>query len=191
MSGRQTVLANTYLFFSHLVLSNALFSFLFACFSAEEASEFRFFVMFVFISGSPSGALKGTSPGRNMVRPLGKGETGMEMSASGKKRGLTEHHMLKMLSQGKGTSIFEIANKGMQETGIVDKEVLSAKDNEGFALLHHAARCDQAQLVSFLLDNGADVDMKGDDGCTALYVAVRYVTSHHLFLFFFFFLQLL
>lgn len=138
------------------------------------------FVIFVFvISGSPSGAFrKGTSPGSNTVRPLEKDDTGMELSTSGKKpKGLNQHHVLKMLSQGKGTSIFEIANQGLQETGIVDKEVLSAKDNQGFSLMHHAARCDQAKLVSFLLDNGADIDMKGENGCTALYVAVRYVTS--------------
>ena len=137
---------------------------------------FRFFVMFVFISGSPSGAFKGPSHVRNTVKPLDKDNAGMELSASGKKpKGLNEH-MLKMLSRGKGTSIFEVAVQGLQETGIVDKEVLSAKDNEGFSLLHHAARCDQAKLVSFLLDNGADIDMKGDNGCTALHVAVRYVT---------------
>lgn len=135
--------------------------------------------MLLFISsGSPSGAIKGASPGRNTVRPLHEDDTAMELSASGQKcKGLNGHHMLKMLSQGKGTSIFEIAYQGLQQTGTVDKEVLSAKDNEGFSLLHHAARCDQAKLVSFLLDNGADIDMKGDNGCTALYVAVRYVTS--------------
>lgn len=108
------------------------------------------------------------------MKPLDKDDTGMELSALGKKpKGLNEHHMLKMLSRGKGTSIFEIALQGLQRTGIVDKEVLSAKDNEGFSLLHHAARCDQAKLVSFLLDNGADIDMKGDNGFTALHIAVR------------------
>ena len=144
---------------------------------------FRFLV-FVFILGSPSGLIKGTSPGRsrNTVRPLDKDDKGIELSASGKKpKGLSEHHILKMLSKGKGTSIFEIANQGLQKTGIVDKEVLSAKDNEGFSLLHHAARCDQAELVSFLLDNGADIDTKGDNGCTSLYVAVRYVTTCFLY----------
>ena len=112
------------------------------------------------------------------MRPLHKDDTVMELSASGQKsKGLSGHHMLKMLSQGKGTSIFEVANQGLQQTGTIDKEILSAKDNEGCSLLHHAARCDQAKLVSFLLDKGADIDMKGDNGCTALYVAVRYVTS--------------
>ena len=126
------------------------------------------------ISDSPPGAFKGTSHGRNTVKPLDKDDTGMELSASGKKpKGLNEHHMLKMLSRGKGTSIFDIALQGLQGTGIVDKEVLSATDNEGFSLLHHAARCDQAKLVSVLLDNGADIDMKGDNGFTALHIAVR------------------
>lgn len=135
--------------------------------------------MFLFISaGSPSGAFKRTSSGRNVVKPLDdfRDDTAMELSASGKKqKGLNEYCMLKMLSRGKGSSIFEIAKQGLQETGTVDKEIISAKDNEGFSLLHHAARCDQAELVSFLLDNGADIDMKGDNGFTALHVAVRYV----------------
>lgn len=136
------------------------------------------YVRFANGKGSPSGAIRGTSPGRNTVRPLHEDDTAMELSASGQKcKGLNGHHMLKMLSQGKGTSIFEIAYQGLQQTGTVDKEVLSAKDNEGFSLLHHAARCDQAKLVSFLLDNGADIDMKGDNGCTALYVAVRHKST--------------
>ncbi len=106
-----------------------------------------------------------------------KDETALELSPSGKKRNKS---ILKMLSQGKGASIFELVKENARETDTVDKEMLTAKDNEGFSLLHHAARCDQAGTVNFLLDNGADIDMQGNNGFTALHLAVRYVAAEHL-----------
>lgn len=48
------------------------------------------YVRFANGKDSPSGALKGTSHGRNTVKPLDKDDTGMELSTSGKKTEGTE-----------------------------------------------------------------------------------------------------
>ena len=82
---------------------------------------------------------------------------------------------LAMLSRGKGTSIFEQLVE--EEVGVIEKEMLSAKDNDGFTLLHHAARCNKAKTVILLLDNGAEIDILGNYGLTALHIAVRYDTT--------------
>ena len=132
---------------------------------------------FLNFSGSPLVDSERTSSGRNAVKPLDvfKDDTAMELAASAKNQQGLNESVLKMLSQGKGASIFEVV-----KPNAVDQETLTAKDNDGFSLLHHAARCDQAKTVNLLLDNGADVDMQGNNGLTALNIAVRYVVSEHL-----------
>ncbi|KAL9969342.1 hypothetical protein ACROYT_G021546 [Oculina patagonica] len=131
------------------------------------------------VSGSPRVNLKRASSGGNAVEPLDvfKDETALELSPLGKKQKGLNERMLKMLSQGKGASIFELVKENARETDTVDKEMLTAKDNEGFSLLHHAARCDQAGTVNFLLDNGADIDLQGNNGFTALHLAVRHKST--------------
>ena len=87
-----------------------------------------------------------------------------------------------MLSQGKGISVFEAIRQerlklGATEIPFQDEKVLTAKDNDGFTILHHAARCNVAEAVNILLDNGVDVDRVENMGFTPLHVAVRYVTT--------------
>ena len=113
------------------------------------------------------------------MKPLDDGA--MELSAMVKKPKGLDKRILKMLSKGKGSSIFEVVKQNEKETNCaVDKEVLTAKDNEGLTLLHHAARCGQVDTVNLLLDNGADIDVQENNGFTALHFAVRYVTPEHL-----------
>ena len=54
-------------------------------------------------------------------------------------------------------------------------ENLNAIDGEGLSVLHRAVRTDNIQAVRTLLDNGADINLKGKDGFTPLLAAVRYV----------------
>lgn len=46
-------------------------------------------------------------------------------------------------------------------------------DERGFSALHYAARYNQAKAASLLLDFGAKVDVRGEDGSTPLHLAVR------------------
>ena len=135
--------------------------------------------MVLFISGSPSHDLTRPSSGRNAVKPLDG--AAMELSATVKKPKGLDRRVLKMLSKGKGSSIFEVVKRNEKETNCaMDKEVLTAKDNEGLTLLHHAARCGQVDMLNLLLDNGADIDVQENNGLTALHLAVRYVKPEHL-----------
>ena len=84
------------------------------------------------------------------------------------------HGALKMLSRGKGASIFDAVNLKEADFGAVDKELLTAKDKEGFTLLHHASRCNKVDEVIWLLDKGVEIDALGNYGLTALNIAVRY-----------------
>lgn len=45
-------------------------------------------------------------------------------------------------------------------------------DSEGVAALHYAAACEQEEAVKLLLLYGADIDLKDDDGNTALHFLV-------------------
>lgn len=82
-----------------------------------------------------------------------------------------------MLSRGKGASIFDAVNLKEADFGAVDKELLTAKDKEGFTLLHHASRCNKVDEVIWLLDKGVEIDALGNYGLTALNIAVRYDLS--------------
>lgn len=79
-----------------------------------------------------------------------------------------------MLSRGKGASIFDAIKLKEAETGAIDRELLSAEDNEGFTLLHHASRCNKVDEVIWLLNRGVEIDAPGNNGLTALNIAVRY-----------------
>ena len=103
----------------------------------------------------------------------------MELSTAFKKpRGLNKCYQW-MMSEGKGVSVFEALRQERLKPGatglpLADQIVLSDKDNDGLTILHHAARCNQAETINFLLDNGAvDIDQVENMGFTALHVAVR------------------
>jgi hypothetical protein len=44
---------------------------------------------------------------------------------------------------------------------------VNAADDEGFTALHQAAQEGHADIVQYLLDNGADIDLTDNDGATA------------------------
>lgn len=84
-----------------------------------------------------------------------------------------------MLSQGKGVSVFETLNpESLKLEGLklplADENFLRSKDSDGFTVLHHAARCNQADVVKFLVEKGAGIDLVENNGYTPLHVAVRY-----------------
>ena len=55
---------------------------------------------------------------------------------------------------------------------------LNELDKDGFSFLHRAVRGNDFRAVNALLDNGADIDIKGRDGFTPLHAAVRYVFTY-------------
>jgi len=131
----------------------------------------------------PSIRSKLSSSGRT-VTPLNinMDEKTMELLPRPKKpRGFNKQFQ-QMLSQGKGISVFEAIRQerlklGATEIPFADEKVLTAKDNDGFTILHHAARCNVAEAVNILLDNGVDVDRVENMGFTPLHVAVRHKST--------------
>ena len=131
--------------------------------------------------GSPSIRTKLSSSGR-AVTPLNVllQDPDMELSTACQKksRGFNKQFQ-RMLSQGKGVSVFEVVRQERQKAGetelpLADQTFLSAKDSDGFTILHYAARCNQAETINLLLDNGGvDIDQVENMGFTALHVAVR------------------
>ena len=104
----------------------------------------------------------------------------MELSIPHKKRRGSNKHFQQMLTQGKGVSVFETVRKERREAGetaalesLADPTLFDTKDNDGFTILHHAARCNQAETINLLLDNGMDIDLVENKGFTALHIAVR------------------
>jgi ankyrin repeat protein len=61
----------------------------------------------------------------------------------------------------------------------VSEEVVNAQDQNGWTPLHEAVRSKDIEIVRFLLENGADVNLrtieKDGKGGAALYLARRYV----------------
>ena len=65
----------------------------------------------------------------------------------------------------------------LPNTAYEDVENLNALDKEDLSLLHRAVRANDFSAVNALLDNGADIDIKGRDGFTPLHGAVRYASA--------------
>ena len=103
----------------------------------------------------------------------------MELNPSKKHPGKFNERFQQMLSQGKGVSVFETLNperlklEGLK-LPLADENFLRSKDSDGFTVLHHAARCNQADVVKFLVEKGAGIDLVENNGYTPLHVAVRY-----------------
>ena len=58
---------------------------------------------------------------------------------------------------------------------VLAKAGLNKGDKEGFVALHHLARLNQADMIKFLVDHGADVDMASKKtGETPLHTAVQH-----------------
>ena len=139
--------------------------------------------LFVILGSLPSIRSKLSSSGRT-VTPLNVNmdEKPMELLPRPKKRRGFDKQFQQMLSQGKGVSVFEAITQErlkLGATGIsfADEKLLTAKDSDGFTILHHAARCNIAEAVNSLLDNGVDVNRVENMGFTPLHIAVRYVTT--------------
>lgn len=139
--------------------------------------------LFLLISGSPAVHLERNTSNRNTVTPLNITMKDPDHSLELDKILLPNenskgerlcHGALKMLSRGKGASIFDAIKLKETETGAIDRELLSAEDNEGFTLLHHASRCNKVDEVIWLLNRGVEIDALGNNGLTALNIAVRY-----------------
>ena len=147
--------------------------------------------------GSPSIRAKLSSSGRT-VTPLNvsldeaalprnapQDEAAMELSIACKQRQGFNKQFQQMLSHGKGASVFEALKQqrlteGANALPLADQSLLTAKDSDGFTILHYAARCNQAEAVNLLLDSGGvgvDIDRVENMGFTALHVAVRYVAN--------------
>ena len=77
----------------------------------------------------------------------------------------------------KETKAFKPLQNGLHLTNsaLEGGEKLNATDKEGLSLLHRAVRANDIKAVTFLLDNGADINIKGKDEFTPLHGAVRYV----------------
>lgn len=54
-----------------------------------------------------------------------------------------------------------------------EEGAIDLKDECGCSAIHYAARDNNAHVISTLLDAGADVNLKGPKGSTALYIAAR------------------
>ena len=65
----------------------------------------------------------------------------------------------------------------MANNALEGVENLNEVDKDGFSLLHRAVRANDFRAVNALLDNGADIYIKGRDGLTPLHAAVRYVSA--------------
>lgn len=140
------------------------------------------YVRFADGKGSPAVHLKQSTSSRNTVSPLSNTMKDPDHSLEldrillpneNSKGERLCHGALKMLSRGKGASIFDAVNLKEADFGAVDKELLTAKDKEGFTLLHHASRCNKVDEVIWLLDKGVEIDALGNYGLTALNIAVR------------------
>jgi ankyrin repeat protein len=61
----------------------------------------------------------------------------------------------------------------------VNDEVVNAQDKNGWTPLHEAVRSKDIEIIRFLLENGADVNLrtieKDGEGGDALYLALKYV----------------
>ena len=65
----------------------------------------------------------------------------------------------------------------LTNTNFEGVENLNELDKEGFSFLHRAVRANDSSAVNALLDNGADIDIKGRDGFTPFHAAVRYASA--------------
>lgn len=160
---------------------NAGFNFVSYIFSfpLDFIKELTLEVVFFIIPDSPTIRTK-LVPSGATVTPLNLGmdDAAMELNLSKKHPGKFNEKFQQMLSHGKGVSVFETLNperlklEGLQ-LPLADENFLRSKDSDGFTVLHHAARCNQADVVKFLVEKGAGIDLVEKNGYTPLHVAVR------------------
>ena len=50
---------------------------------------------------------------------------------------------------------------------------VSAEDSDGMTPLHNACQSGHTKIAGLLLDRGADIDHKNDEGSTPLNIAIR------------------
>lgn len=53
------------------------------------------------------------------------------------------------------------------------ERILNQLDSNKISILHYAARYDHLPIVKLLAENGADVNIRGDDGLTPLHFCAR------------------
>ena len=87
-----------------------------------------------------------------------------------------EKYLMKQLRKNT-VSIHDAASDGLLET-IRNRAIecpgdIKMKDDVGLFPLHHAARNNRLETVSLLLELGAEINSKGDNGVTPLHVAIR------------------
>ena len=62
----------------------------------------------------------------------------------------------------------------IRQTLAEDPELLTVRDKDGWTLLHSAAVCGDRDLVAFLIEKGAEVNARSEDGHTSLYLMAFY-----------------
>ena len=80
----------------------------------------------------------------------------------------------------KANSFFEAAARGRVEN--VQAYISRARntvdilDENGVGALHHAARCNQVQVINLMASAGANIELQSKDGFSPLHVAARLVS---------------
>ena len=54
------------------------------------------------------------------------------------------------------------------------QKILNQLDSNKISILHYAARYDHLDIVKLLVEKGADINIRGDDGLTPLHFCARY-----------------
>ena len=78
---------------------------------------------------------------------------------------------------GKEIQAFKPVENGLMKSNenVLGMEQMNDVDGEGLSALHRAVRINDVATVVALLDNGADINLLGNNGLTPLHAAIRYV----------------
>ena len=136
--------------------------------------------MFFHFSGSPkpsSGGTQRSNMSFNKVEPRFKNDSLELISNPGS--GKITQKFIHSISPEDEVQVFKPVQSGLPlyfTNGTFEgMENLNTMDSEGLSVLHRAVLANNIQTVRSLLDNGADINLKGKDGFTPLHAAVRYV----------------